>query len=335
MKSAIVTGVSGQTGSYLCEHLLYDKDEPVKVYGVSRRLSDRQEYKYDFMYHENYEPVTLDITDSSGMRNLIGSIKPDYFFNLAAQSHVGQSFSEPLSTLMADGYAVTAMLEGIRLDSPETKFLQASTSEMFGNNGDIVDGKLIQDINTPLCARSPYGAAKIYAHNMVNIYRQAYGIFACASICFNHESPRRSVDFVTRKITSNVAKIAAGQQTSIKLGNLAPARDFGHARDYAKAMCLMLQNSDPEDFVISTGEAVTIQEVLEYVCELAGLDWKTIYEEDPRFMRPAEVNYLCGDSNPIREKLGWSTDYDWEELLTEMYGHDELSVADSLTSNPL
>lgn len=327
MTNVIVTGAPGQDASYLCEYLL---DLGYNVHGVSRR-STRDSVNMNDIYqglHQNYfHEHILDINDYSGVCSLVKSVQPIMFFNLAAMSHVGQSFKEPITTAQTDGLAVAGILESIATNCPSCKFYQAGTSEMFGNNGehyaiiddegDIVPGK-IQNESTPFYARSPYGAAKIYAYHMVKLYRESYNLNACCGILFNHESPRRSKDFVTRKITSSIASILAGKQSTIKLGNLSTFRDFGHAKDYVKAMYLMLQSNNNTDYVIATGKTISILRVLQFACDLVGLKWTEVYETDPSLYRPAEVKFLCGNSEKARNELNWAPLYTWEDIIKEM-----------------
>jgi GDPmannose 4,6-dehydratase len=311
---AIVTGCPGQDASYLCEYLL---DMGYEVYGVSRRSTRENDNMDKCIPNKNYKAVTMDICDASGVIEMVRAIKPDEYYNLAAMSHVGQSFKEPLSTLMTNGYAVTIALEAIRHHSPDTKFYQASTSELFGK---IENGK--QDENTPFCPRSPYAAAKLYAHNMVKLYRESYGMFACCGILFNHESPRRGKNFVTRKITDGVARIKKGLQDNLVMGNIDAIRDWGHSCDFVRGMYLMLQQKTPDDYVLATGETASVRDAIKYVCSLADLDFDNVYEINEEFMRPAEVPYLCGDSSKAQKILGWIPVYNWKILLSEMYKSD-------------
>ena len=255
MKKAIVTGCPGQDASYLCE-LLLDKD--YEVYGVSRRSTRENDNMVFCEGLRNFNKVTLDITDASGVSNLIEEIKPDEYYNLAAMSHVGQSFKEPTSTLMVDGYAVTAALVAIKKYVPECRFYQASTSELFGR---VEHGEVLNE-ESVFSPRSPYAAAKLYAHNMVKIYREGYDLHASCGILFNHESERRGLNFVTRKITSGVANVKCGHQPYLQLGNIDAYRDWGHARDYVEGMWRMLQQETPDDYVLATNESVSVREAL-------------------------------------------------------------------------
>lgn len=325
-KVAICTGVNGQDGSFLSELLL---SKGYKVIGVSRRSTRENNNLEECISNSNFVLEIMDITDASGVQQLIRDYQPDEFYNLAAMSHVGQSFKEPLATLDIDGKAVVSILEGIRSFAPECRFYQASTSEMFGEIGseDKLYGLHEESVFNP---KSPYAAAKIYAHNMVGMYRIGYDLHASCGILFNHESFRRGKDFVTRKITYNIALIKTGiKKDKLKMGPLTTSRDFGAAQDYVEAMWLMLQKDKPDDYVIATGECICIQKVLEYVCELAELDWQDIYELDVRFVRPIDVKVLKGCSDKARRELKWIPRYSWKDILHEMYEYD-LRLVDRL-----
>ena len=314
-KKAIVTGCPGQDASYLCDFLL---NKGYEVYGVSRR-STRENSNMDYVEtHKNYLSITMDITDASGISNIVKSIQPEEYYNLAAMSHVGQSFKEPCSTLITDGYSVTCALEAIRHHSPQCKFYQASTSELYGK----VSSNASLNEQSEFKPRSPYAAAKLYAHNMVGLYREAYDIHASCGILFNHESPRRGHDFVTRKITDGVARVKSGLQKKVLFGNMDAIRDWGHSMDYIEGMWLMLQQEIPDDYVLATGKTASVRDALEYVCSLADLDIDDVYEVNPDFMRPADVPFLCGDSSKASRVLGWTPKHDWKSLLREMYYHD-------------
>jgi len=311
-KTAIITGTYGQDGSYLAEHLL---EIGYKVYGVSRRTSSRtNEFLYSASINPNFTLVNLDITDPSGITEMISDIKPNEYYNLAAMSHVGQSFKEPISTLKTDGEAVTIALDAIMKYSPNTRFYQASTSELFGNSPGP------QSESTTFAPRSPYAAAKLYAHKMVGLYREAYGMHASCGILFNHESPRRGLDFVTRKITRGIAMfMLTGEKFTI--GNLDAQRDWGHAKEYVQVMHKMLQQEVPDDYVIGTGETASIKDAIDYVCELADIKEEP-YVQDPKLIRPAEVNRLIADPSKAHKKLGWKAKIRWKDLLAEMLDSD-------------
>lgn len=317
MKRAIVTGVAGQDGSFLAEYLLeLDYD----VYGVYRRISTGQDLANlkDVLNNPRLHLVEGDITDSSFMFNLVENVKPDEFYNLAAMSHVGQSFKEPIQTFRVNAEAVLIQLEAIRRWSPEARYYQASTSELYGGISCPLEG---YTEHSPFHPRSPYAVAKLAAHAAVQNYREAYSIYACNGILFNHSSVRRGIDFATRKITQGVASIKLGLQEHLYMGNLDAARDEGCAVDYVKAMHLMLQLSIADDYVVATGKAATIKEMLWFVCSLADLDPADVYRQDERYMRPSDVPLLKGNASRIR-LYGWEPKYSWQGLLAEMYEHD-------------
>jgi len=318
MKKAIITGVLGQDGSLLSDLLL---NENIEVHGIYRRVSTGENFDNlaDAYGHTGFHLHAGDITDTSFINDLVAMIKPDYYFNLAAMSHVGQSFKEPLKTFDVDANAVIIALDAIRRSSKDTKFYQASTSELFGGLKCPPEG---YSENSPFHPRSPYGVAKLAAFWSVVNYREAYGLFACNGILHNHESPRRGLDFAPRKITHGVAAIKLGLKDKLLMGNLEAVRDIGHAKDYVKAMYMMLQADTPKDYLVATGEAVSIRQMLEYVCSLANLKIEDIYEQDERFMRPSEVPYLKGNPTKIKDELGWKPEHDWKTLLKEMYEND-------------
>jgi len=318
MKKAIVTGVLGQDGSHLADLLL---EKGVEVHGVYRRVSTGANFDN---IKDAYEDSSLhlhagDICDAAFINELVADVKPDYYFGLAAMSHVGQSFKEPLKTFDVDANAVLIALDAVRRLSPGTKVYQASTSELFGGLKCPETGYTEESKFHP---RSPYGVAKLAAYWAVANYREAYGLFACNGILHNHCGPRRGFDFATRKITRGVASIKLGLQDTLKMGNMSAERDIGHAKDYVKAMLLMLEVDKPEDYLVATGTAVSIRQMLEYVCELASLRYEDVYEMDERFMRPSEVPRLLGNPEKIRREIGWEPEYDWKMLLKEMYEHD-------------
>jgi GDPmannose 4,6-dehydratase len=324
MKTAIITGVLGQDGSYLTEHLL---DLGYRVVGISRRKST-DALSLGHLEHLKNEPDFVlelgDITDPLFMTEKILKHKPDEFYNLAAQSHVGHSFTNPLMTFESDAHAVVQVLSLLKQHSPETRFYQASTSELFGGLNCPENGYTEDSVFHP---RSPYGVAKLAAHWATINFREAYGMYACAGILFNHESPRRGLDFVTRKITNAAANIKLGRQTHITLGNLDASRDWGHAKDYVKAMRLMLQRNTPEEFVIATGQTNSIKEVLEIAFGVAGLgDYEKYLQVDERFMRPSEVPVLKGNPAKAEVLLGWEKSYDFTNLITEMYNEDYFAL---------
>lgn len=318
MKTAIITGITGQDGSYLAELLLeknYDK-----VIGIVRR-SSMEDKKYDNIKHllsdKRLILVNGDMTDSSSIWRIVKEYKPDEFYNLAAQSHVGASFTSPESTLQINATGVLNCLEAIRTLSPKTRFYQASTSEMFGDNQNAP-----QDESTPFSPVSPYACAKVYAHNLVANYRKAYNLFACSGILFNHESPRRGEQFVTRKITLAAARISMGIQDSLTLGNLDARRDWGYAKEYVEGMWKILQQEQPEDFVLGTGETHTIREFIDFVSEAAGFDLMKHVKVDDSFKRPSEVPLLLSNPAKAKQKLGWEAKIKAKQLARIMYNSD-------------
>lgn len=316
-KSAIITGIKGQDASYLTE-LLLSKD--YKVYGLKRRSSQGGlGCSSHLENHPNLEIVEGDLLDLSSLLNLCKLAKADEFYNLAAQSHVGVSFGQPFVTGQVTGLGVLNCLEAIKHSGIHTKFLQASTSELFG--GQLGEVKCNEE--TLFYPRSPYGVAKLYGYWITVNYREAYKLYACNSICFNHESPRRSPNFVTRKITLGVAAIKAGKQEKLYLGNLDAKRDWGHARDYVRGMYMMLNSNHPQDYVLSTGETHSVREFCQIAFEHAGLgDYQKYVEIDPRFFRPTEVDILIGDSSKALRELGWKHETSFEELVQEMVDAD-------------
>jgi len=318
MLTAVITGVAGQDGSYLAELLL---NKEYSVVGITRRLSANR--KYGNISHlidlENFKLIEGDICDTTLVSRVLHSYRPHEWYNLAAMSHVGQSFKEPLSTFDIDARAVIGQLESIRQISPYTRFYQASTSELFGGVGCPKEG---YDESYTFNPRYPYAIAKLAAYWAVRNYRTAYNLFACNGILHNHSSPRRGVDFATRKITRGVASVKLGLQDSLQMGNLSPFRDEGHSKDYCKAMYLMLQQEFPSDYVVATGTGATIEEMFRYACSLAELNFEDVYEVDERFMRPSEVPFLLGNPSKIMRDLGWKPEYSWKMLLKEMYEND-------------
>ena len=334
-KTAIITGVTGQDGSYLSELLL---TKGYTVYGCHRRTSTPSTSRISHILNNpDFHLIEFDLTDPSGIHETISTLRPHEFYNLAAQSHVGTSFKQPNTTFDIDCNGVVNILEAIKQHSSGTRFYQASTSEMFGRNySQIKDGKKYQDETTQMLPQSPYGVAKLASHHMVTIYRDAYNLFATSGILFNHESPRRGENFVTRKITKYLGEYIKNPHIpTLKLGNLAAYRDWGHAKDYVRAMHLMLQAPEPSDYVISSGDTYSVQHFLDLACEMAGLSASQsddIYEIDPEFFRPCEVDYLCGDSSKARNDLGWTQEYSFEKLVEDMLRHDCGGRADLVKS---
>lgn len=315
-KVAVVTGVTGQDGSYLAELLL---DKGYRVFGMKRRTS-RNDLGCSQHLINDIEVVEADLGDMASIERLVRSARPHEFYNLAAQSHVGTSFEQPVYTGMASGIGVLHCLEAIRLSGLHTRFFQASTSEQFGGAHGVVP----LDEETTFDPRSPYACAKMYAYWLTKTYRHAYRMFTCQAICFNHESSRRGPNFVTRKITQACARIKLGSQKVLKLGNMSAQRDWGHAKDYVRAMWMMMQHSVPDDFVVSTGETYSVETFCRLAFECSGLgDYRQYVVIDPMLYRAAEVDVLLGDSTKIRRDLGWSPEVKFPDLVREMVIADE------------
>jgi GDPmannose 4,6-dehydratase len=312
-KSALITGITGQDGSYLAELLL---SKGYKVYGLRRRTSVPITENIEHIKNE-IEFIDGDLLDLGSLINAINISNPDEVYNLAGQSFVGTSWIQPVLTGQVTGIGVTNMLEAVRLTKPEARYYQASSSEMFGK---VVETP--QKETTPFYPRSPYGVAKVYGHWITINYRESFNMFACSGILFNHESPRRGVEFVTRKVTDAAARIKLGLIKELRLGNLDAQRDWGFAGDYVRAMHLMLQQDQPDDYVISTGLTHTVQELVEIAFGHVGLRWQDYVVIDPKFVRPAEVDLLLGDSVKAQEKLGWKLEVDFKQLITMMVESD-------------
>ena len=315
-KTAIITGMTGQDGPYLAKHLL---ENDYKVYGLVKRYSNPNLGNLEWLGIENeVDLVTGDITDENSMNHFVKSIRPNEFYNLAAQSFVGVSWDLNKLTTEVNSIGPLNILNAIKTHSANTRFYQASTSEMYGNSD---GGK--QNETTPFHPRSPYGVSKLYSHWMTVNFRESYGLYACSGILFNHESPLRGRDFVTRKVTDGIARIKLGLADNITLGNLDAKRDWGFARDFVEAMHLILQQQEASDYVIATGEQHTIGELLEVGFAYVGIDnWKDLIKSDPRFKRPAELHSLCGDSSRARQKLGWQPKTSFEEMIKQMVDAD-------------
>lgn len=312
-KRALITGVTGQDGSYLAEFLL---ETGYEVCGVVRRASvekfERIEHLRGRMLLEQ-----ADLLDQLSIIHLVQRFRPDEIYNLAAQSFVPTSWSQPVLTAEFDAVGVTRMLEAVRLVDSSIRFYQASSSEMFGKVHETP-----QKETTPFHPRSPYGVAKVYGHFITINYRESYGLFACSGILFNHESPRRGLEFVTRKITAAAAAIKMGRQQELRLGNLDAKRDWGFAGDYVEAMWRMLQQDVPDDYVVATGENHSVQDLVEMAFGRVGLDWKKVVRIDPELLRPAEIDTLIGDSSKARQVLGWQPKVDFQALIEMMVDAD-------------
>jgi GDPmannose 4,6-dehydratase len=310
LKKAFITGITGQDGSYLAELLL---EKGYKVYGLTRRTSTQNFERIQHIVRD-IELVSGDLVDQHSLTNAIHTIKPDEVYNLAAQSFVQTSWEQPVLTGEFTGLGVTRVLEAVKLAHPDAKFYQASSSEMFGK---VVETP--QKESTPFYPRSPYGVAKVYGHWITVNYRESFDMFAVSGILFNHESPRRGLEFVTRKIANAVARVKLGKQTHVELGNLEAKRDWGYAKDYVEAMWLMLQQDKPDDFVVATGETHSVREFLQLACKAAGLeDWESVHTHNSRYDRPAEVDLLVGDPSKARNELGWKPSVTFEELVRIM-----------------
>lgn len=313
MPSALITGITGQDGSYLAELLL---EKGYDVHGMVRRSSTE---KFDRIEHLR-DRITLHQADLLDHRSLVDALraaKPDEVYNLAAMSFVAVSWIQPTLTAEFTGVGVTRMLEAVREVCPEARFYQASSSEMFGK---VLETP--QTESTPFYPRSPYGVAKVYGHHITVNYRESYDLFATSGILFNHESPRRGLEFVTRKITWHAAAIKTGKRDELALGNLDARRDWGYAKDYVEAMWLMLQHDKPDDFVIATGETNTVRRCVEVAFDEAGLDWEQHVRLDPQFLRPAEVDLLVGNPAKAKQELGWEPKTSFEELIRLMVRAD-------------
>jgi GDPmannose 4,6-dehydratase len=339
MKRALITGITGQDGAYLAEFLL---DKGYEVHGIKRRASSFNTARIDHLYADPHERDVRfrlhygDLTDATNLIRIVQEVQPDEIYNLGAQSHVMVSFETPEYTANADGLGTLRILEAMRILGlqSKTRFYQASTSELYGKVREIP-----QTETTPFYPRSPYGAAKLYAYWITVNYRESYGFFACNGILFNHESPIRGETFVTRKVTRGLARIKAGLQETLYVGNLDARRDWGHARDYVRMMWMMLQQPEPEDYVIATGRQHSVRELIELTAAALGLriGWqgngadergidpdsgRTIVAIDPRYFRPAEVDTLLGDPSKARRQLGWEPEISFEELVREMVAAD-------------
>ena len=313
MKKALISGITGQDGSYLAELLL---EKGYEVHGIIRRSSSFNTGRIDHIF-EQLQLHYGDLTDSTSLGGVVSKTQFDEIYNLGAQSHVRVSFDVPEYTADVDAVGALRLLESIRTHCPAARFYQASSSELFGK---VLETP--QKETTPFWPRSPYGCAKAYAYYITKNYRESYGMHASNGILFNHESERRGETFVTRKITKAAARIATGQQSELLLGNLDAKRDWGHAKDYVEAMWLMLQQRDPDDYIIATGETHTIRELLDVAFSYLHLDWKNYVGIDPKYFRPTEVEILQGDASKAKRNLGWTPKIGFEELIVGMVNHD-------------
>jgi GDPmannose 4,6-dehydratase len=312
-KRALITGITGQDGSYLAEWLL---EKGYEVVGVVRRSSSPNLWRIEHLLNR-IELKPADLLDQLSIYRLLGEVRPTEFYNLAAMSFVPASWEQPLLTGEYNAQGVTRALEAIRQVDPKIKFYQASSSEMYGKVREVP-----QSESTPFYPRSPYGVSKVFGHYITVNYRESYNLFACSGILFNHESPRRGLEFVTRKVTDGVARIKLGLSDSLPMGNLDAQRDWGFAGDYVRAMWLMLQQDEPDDYVIATGVTHTVKRLVEVAFAHAGLDWQQYVKIDQRFIRPAEVDLLIGDPAKAKKTLGWEPTVDFEALVRMMVDTD-------------
>jgi len=310
---ALITGITGQDGSYLAEFLL---EKGYEVFGLTRRSSTNS---FDRIAHiiDRISLISGDLLDGHSLETAVREAQPDEVYNLAAQSFVPTSWTQPVLTAEFTAVGVTRMLEAIRTIKPDARFYQASSSEMFGK---VVESP--QRESTPFYPRSPYGVAKVYGHWITINYRESYKLFACSGICFNHEGSRRGLEFVTRKVTDAAARIKLGMASELRLGNLDARRDWGYAPDFVRAMWLMLQQSEPDDYVVATGKTRTVQDLVDAAFSHVGLDWKKHVVVDPKLIRPAEVDVLVGDATKARSKLGWQPTVTFEDMIAEMADAD-------------
>jgi GDPmannose 4,6-dehydratase len=314
-KTALITGINGQSGSYLAEFLI---DKGYEVYGTIKRnsVSENQTARLDSVYSKiKNNLIYADLTDVPSLIHALKISDPDEVYNLAAQSHVRISFDQPIYTAQVTGLGTLNMLEAIRIYDSKIKMYQASSSEMFGNS---IDPDGYQRETTPMHPVSPYGCAKVFSYNICKNYRNSYGLFVSNGVLFNHESPRRGVNFVTNKVVKTAVEIKLGLAKELVLGNLNASRDWGHAKDYVRAMWLILQQESPDDFVCATGISHTVRELVEYVFEKIGLDWRPYVRIDTKYFRPEELEDLKGDSTKLRKSTGWEPTYTFESMLDEM-----------------
>ncbi|KQN73000.1 GDP-mannose 4,6-dehydratase [Sphingomonas sp. Leaf62] len=328
-KRALITGITGQDGAYLAQHLL---GQGYEVHGAVRRSSHGGVADHRLVWLGVLEDVVLhdaNLVDMASLARLIDQVKPDEFYNLAAQSFVATSWQQPILTTQVTALGVTHALEALRLIKPDTRFYQASSSEMYG----LIQQDM-QSEKTPFYPRSPYAVAKLYGHWITVNYRESFGMHASSGILFNHESPLRGREFVTRKVTDGVARIKLGMTNELRLGNIDAKRDWGHARDYVKAMWLMLQQDQADDYVVATGRTTTVRDMCRIACEHAGIDMDQHIVIDPELFRPAEVDILLGDAGKAREKLGWEAETSLEDMICEMVDADMRRLQDPIAYIP-
>lgn len=319
-KVAFITGINGQDGSYLSEYLL---DLGYEVHGMIRRHSTLE--SQTLRLEGVLDKIVLhygDITDQTNICQIVKRVNPDEIYDLAGMSHVRVSFDMPSYAIHANGLGVLNILEAYRLFAPNARFYQASSSEMFGNN---VDSDGFQRMTTPMHPASPYGCGKLLGFNLVRHYRNAYNLHACNGVLFNHESPRRGINFVTNKVVKTAVEIKKGLKKELRLGNLDARRDWGHARDYVKAMHMMINQKEPDDFIVATGKAYSVRDLCEYVFKKLGMDYRDYVIQDPTYLRPEDIQHLKGDASKIK-KLGWEPEYTFETMLDEMIDFWEKNV---------
>ncbi len=324
-KRALITGITGQDGSYLSELLL---EKGYEVYGIVRRASTTNYWRIEHLL-DRIHLKPADLLDQLSLIRVIDDVRPHEFYNLAAMSFVPASWDQPMLTGEFNALGVRRALEAVRHVDSSIRFYQASSSEMFGKVREVPQTEL-----TPFYPRSPYGVSKVFAHYITVNYRESYNLFAVSGILFNHESPRRGLEFVTRKVTDGVARIKVGLANTLSLGNLDAQRDWGFAGDYVRAMWLMLQQDQPDDYVIATGVSHSVRELVEIACEHAGLDWKACIRQDPAFLRPAEVDHLIGESTKARQKLGWTPEIDFRALVRMMVDADIRRWSEARSASP-
>ena len=325
MKKALITGITGQDGAYLAQFLL---EKGYEVFGIIRRSSTAESTDIRLKWLNIRDKITemdADLMDLSSLLRVVSDTQPDEIYNLAAQSFVKTSWQQPILTGKVTGMGAVNMLEAARIAKPDARFYQASTSEMFG----LIQQER-QNEDTPFYPRSPYGAAKLYAHWMTINYRESFGMYACNGILFNHESPLRGLEFVTRKVTDAVARIKLGVEDELRLGNIDAKRDWGHARDYVEAMWLMLQQEAPDDFVIATGRNTSVRDMCRIAFDYADLDMDKHLVIDPKLFRPAEVEVLLGDATKAREKLGWAPKISLDAMIKDMVDADLMRIRNEL-----
>lgn len=314
MKKALITGISGQDGSYLSELLL---SKGYEVHGLIRRhsVAENQSARIENLLKQGIKTYYGDLSDYPSLVRVVSQVKPDEIYNLGAMSHVRVSFDMPSYTIQTNAMGVLNMLEVYRTLCPQSKFYQASSSEMFGNS---VDHDGVQRLTTPMTPVSPYGCSKVLGFNLVRHYRHAYKLHACNGILFNHESPRRGTNFVTNKVVKHAVEIKKGLRKNLELGNLDSYRDWGHSRDYVRAMHLILNHTEPDDFIVATGETRSVRDLCETVFTKLGMEYEDYVVQNPTYMRPEELSYLKGDSSKVREVLGWKPDTSFDEMIDEM-----------------